>query len=89
MGRPRHPSEVFPPKKHELRPIDLPQDYWILLILPRHAVKTSTERIYADFDARGGERHYEERRATLLAARVASSRYAVALGKIFGAAHFF
>jgi 4-diphosphocytidyl-2-C-methyl-D-erythritol kinase len=50
----------------ELEPLELPQDYWILLVLPRHAVKSSTERVYADFDARGGARGYEERRASLL-----------------------
>jgi 4-diphosphocytidyl-2-C-methyl-D-erythritol kinase len=50
----------------ELEPLELPQDYWILLVLPRHAVKASTESIYADFDARSGERGYEERRASLL-----------------------
>jgi 4-diphosphocytidyl-2-C-methyl-D-erythritol kinase len=50
----------------ELEPLELPQDYWILLVLPRHAVKSSTESVYADFDARGGERGYEERRASLL-----------------------
>jgi len=50
----------------DLESLELPQDYWILLVLPRHAVKTSTERVYADFDARGGERGYEERRASLL-----------------------
>jgi 4-diphosphocytidyl-2-C-methyl-D-erythritol kinase len=50
----------------DLESLELPQDYWILLVLPRHAVKTSTERVYADFDARGGERGYEQRRASLL-----------------------
>ena len=50
----------------ELESLELPQDYWILLVLPRHAVKSSTESVYADFDARGGERGYEERRASLL-----------------------
>jgi 4-diphosphocytidyl-2-C-methyl-D-erythritol kinase len=50
----------------ELEPVELPQDYWILLVLPRHAVKSSTERVYADFDARSGEHGYEERRASLL-----------------------
>lgn len=50
----------------ELEVLELPQDYWILLVLPRNAVKSSTERVYADFDARGGERGYEERRAALL-----------------------
>jgi len=46
--------------------LELPQDYWVLLVLPRHAVKTSTERVYAHFDARVGERGYEQRRASLL-----------------------
>jgi 4-diphosphocytidyl-2-C-methyl-D-erythritol kinase len=50
----------------ELESLELPQDYWILLVLPRYAVKASTERVYADFDARGGVRGYEERRASLL-----------------------
>jgi 4-diphosphocytidyl-2-C-methyl-D-erythritol kinase len=50
----------------ELEPVQLPQDYWILLVLPRGAAKSSTERVYADFDARGGERGYEERRSALL-----------------------
>jgi 4-diphosphocytidyl-2-C-methyl-D-erythritol kinase len=50
----------------ELESLELPQDYWILLVLPREAGKVSTERVYADFDARGGERGYEQRRAALL-----------------------
>jgi 4-diphosphocytidyl-2-C-methyl-D-erythritol kinase len=50
----------------DLEDIELPQDYWILLVLPHHAAKTSTERVYAAFDARSGERGYEERRASLL-----------------------
>ena len=52
----------------ELESLELPQDYWVLLVLPRRVVKSSTESVYADFDARGGESGYEERRATLLAA---------------------
>lgn len=50
----------------ELEPVELPQDYWILLVLPRHAVKSSTEHVYAEFDARGGACGYDERRASLL-----------------------
>jgi 4-diphosphocytidyl-2-C-methyl-D-erythritol kinase len=50
----------------DLETLELPQDYWILLLLPRKLMKSSTERVYADFDARGGERGYEERRAVLL-----------------------
>jgi 4-diphosphocytidyl-2-C-methyl-D-erythritol kinase len=52
----------------ELESLELPQDYWILLVLPRRSVKTSTERVYADFDVRGGDRGFDDRRATLLAA---------------------
>jgi 4-diphosphocytidyl-2-C-methyl-D-erythritol kinase len=52
----------------ELESLELPQDYWILLVLPRRVAKSSTESVYADFDARDGERGYEERRAALLAA---------------------
>jgi 4-diphosphocytidyl-2-C-methyl-D-erythritol kinase len=50
----------------DLETIELPQDYWVLLVLPHKRVKSSTECVYADFDARGGERGYEERRASLL-----------------------
>ena len=50
----------------ELEPFELPQDYWILLVLPRDAGKISTDRVYADFDSRGGARGYEERRASLV-----------------------
>lgn len=52
----------------ELQALELPQDYWILLVLPRNVAKSSTERVYADFDARGGDRGFEERSTTLLAA---------------------
>jgi 4-diphosphocytidyl-2-C-methyl-D-erythritol kinase len=50
----------------DLEALDLPQDYWVLLVLPRSVVKRSTEHVYADFDARGGARGYEQRRAALL-----------------------
>lgn len=50
----------------ELTPVELPQDYWIVLVLPRGAGKPSTQSVYAAFDARTGERGYEERRAALL-----------------------
>jgi 4-diphosphocytidyl-2-C-methyl-D-erythritol kinase len=52
----------------DLQTIELPQDYWVLLVLPHQQMKSSTERVYADFDARGGNHGYEERRATLFAA---------------------
>jgi 4-diphosphocytidyl-2-C-methyl-D-erythritol kinase len=50
----------------ELQAIELPQDYWILLVIPRGAAKRSTADVYDAFDARGGERGYEQRRAALL-----------------------
>ena len=49
-----------------LEPLDLPQDYWVLLVLPHGAQKRSTGDVYAAFDARGGEQGYEDRRAALL-----------------------
>jgi 4-diphosphocytidyl-2-C-methyl-D-erythritol kinase len=52
----------------ELEQLDLPQDYWVVLLLPEGARKESTASIYAAFDARGGRDGYEERRAALEAA---------------------
>jgi 4-diphosphocytidyl-2-C-methyl-D-erythritol kinase len=52
----------------ELAPLDLPQDYWVLLVVPRDTFKRSTAEVYAEFDARGGERGYDERRVALLTA---------------------
>jgi 4-diphosphocytidyl-2-C-methyl-D-erythritol kinase len=50
-----------------LTSLELPQDYWIVLVLPKHAAKFSTGDVYAAFDARGGEAGYDERRAGVLA----------------------
>ncbi len=52
----------------ELTPLDLPQDYWVVLVLPSGATKSSTGDVFGAFDARGGEAGYDERRAALLAA---------------------
>jgi 4-diphosphocytidyl-2-C-methyl-D-erythritol kinase len=51
-----------------LTPVELPQDYWIVLVVPRNAPKVSTASVYADFDERQGERGYDDRRAQLLGA---------------------
>ena len=48
-----------------LAPLDLPQDFWIVLALPNGVRKESTESVYAAFDGREGERGWEERRAAL------------------------
>ena len=33
-------------------PVELPQDYWIVLVVPRDAAKASTASVYAHFDER-------------------------------------
>jgi 4-diphosphocytidyl-2-C-methyl-D-erythritol kinase len=50
----------------ELEPLELPQDYWIVLVLPKTARKSSTADVYASFDARAGDAGYDARRAQLL-----------------------
>jgi len=47
----------------ELEPLELPQDFWIVLVLPQGAQKTSTAAIYAAFDDDGD---FEARRKELL-----------------------
>ena len=58
----------------ELAPLELPQDYWVLLVLPEGARKASTAEVYRRFDERGGERGFEERRAGLARALVSVRR---------------
>jgi 4-diphosphocytidyl-2-C-methyl-D-erythritol kinase len=48
-----------------LTPLELPQDYWVLLFLPHDARKESTAAVYAEFDARDGDNGFAERRAAL------------------------
>ena len=52
----------------ELQPLHLPQDFWVVLVLPEGAAKSSTADVYAGFDARGGEDGYAQRRDALLEA---------------------
>ena len=49
----------------ELRPLELPQDYWVLLVLPSGVAKESTASVYARFDADDGADGWEERRSAL------------------------
>lgn len=49
----------------ELEPIDLPQDYWVALLLPKGARKESTAAVYRAFDDRGGPTNFEKRRSAL------------------------
>src|SRR5262245_31559117 len=50
----------------ELERLDLPQDFWVVVLLPRGAAKSSTADVYAAFDARKGPAGFAERRSTLL-----------------------
>jgi len=48
-----------------LRPLDLPQDFFVLLLLPHGDAKRSTADVYERFDARDGGAGFEERAAQL------------------------
>lgn len=50
----------------ELEALDLPQDFWVLVLVPRDAAKTSTGDVYAAFDHRHGPAGFAERRQLLL-----------------------
>lgn len=50
----------------ELEPLELPQDFWIVLLLPRGVAKSSTADVYAAFDERRGPAGWAERRQSLL-----------------------
>jgi 4-diphosphocytidyl-2-C-methyl-D-erythritol kinase len=49
----------------ELEPLDLPQDFALLLVLPRGATKRSTADVYHAFDARDGAAGFADRAAAL------------------------
>lgn len=49
----------------QLEPLDLPQDYWIVLALAKGAAKTSTGSVYEAFDERHGADGWEDRRELL------------------------
>ena len=55
----------------DLEPLDLPQDYWVVLVLPGNARKPSTADVYRTFDAGDG---FDDRRAALLASLAAVRR---------------
>jgi 4-diphosphocytidyl-2-C-methyl-D-erythritol kinase len=48
-----------------LEPVELPQDFWVVLVLPNGVGKESTGAVYAAFDARAGAAGWEERAAAL------------------------
>lgn len=49
----------------DLEPVELPQDFAVLLFLPHGATKRSTADVYAAFDERDGARGYDDRAAKL------------------------
>ena len=49
----------------ELTPLDLPQEYWVVLVVPSSERKHSTAAVYEAFDARDGAEGFEQRRAEL------------------------
>jgi 4-diphosphocytidyl-2-C-methyl-D-erythritol kinase len=51
-----------------LAPVDIPQDFWVVLALPNDTRKQSTASVYARFDERDGANGFEERRDALLGA---------------------
>ena len=50
----------------QLTEVDLPQDYWIVLLLPARVRKASTAAVYRLFDERDGASGYDDRRGALL-----------------------
>jgi 4-diphosphocytidyl-2-C-methyl-D-erythritol kinase len=49
-----------------LTPLELPQDFWVLVALPRGVEKKSTGAVYARFDELGGPAGFDRRRAEFL-----------------------
>jgi 4-diphosphocytidyl-2-C-methyl-D-erythritol kinase len=58
----------------ELEPVDLPQDYWIVVALPLGAAKESTAAVYRRFDDRAGADDWKNRNAALRSALAAVRR---------------
>jgi 4-diphosphocytidyl-2-C-methyl-D-erythritol kinase len=48
-----------------LTPLELPQDFWVLLALDSTVAKRSTAEVYARYDELGGGQGFEERRAAV------------------------
>jgi 4-diphosphocytidyl-2-C-methyl-D-erythritol kinase len=50
----------------ELQLVELPQDFWVVVLLPNDTSKSSTADVYAAFDRRNGAAGWEVRRQSLL-----------------------
>lgn len=70
----RHGSQLGTGDGATLVPVALPQDFWVVLVLPDAEVKTSTRDVYETFDAKGGAVGFGARRAVLLDALAAVRR---------------
>jgi 4-diphosphocytidyl-2-C-methyl-D-erythritol kinase len=57
-----------------LRPLELPQDFWVLIALPRRARKRASGDVYARFDELDGGGGFAERKQDLLAALASAQR---------------
>src|SRR5919108_728996 len=57
-----------------LTPLDLPQDYWVVVAVPRRARKSSTGAVYERFDELGGGAGFAGRKEALLDVLAAVSR---------------
>jgi 4-diphosphocytidyl-2-C-methyl-D-erythritol kinase len=62
----RHGPQLGRDEGATLSPLALPQDYFVLLLLPNDTAKRSTADVYGDLDARVGHGGYAERQAALL-----------------------
>jgi 4-diphosphocytidyl-2-C-methyl-D-erythritol kinase len=51
-----------------LTPVELPQDYWVVIVLPSNVEKDATGTIYERFDERGGATGLDGRKAELIGA---------------------
>jgi 4-diphosphocytidyl-2-C-methyl-D-erythritol kinase len=56
----------------ELTPVEVPSDYWVVLVMPDGDAKESTGKVYAAFDERGGADGFEERADSLRLALAAT-----------------
>ena len=65
----------------DLESAPIPQDFWVVVVVPRDARKESTAAVYARFDERSGHEGFAERRRVLLRA-LASLRRASDLGAL-------
>jgi 4-diphosphocytidyl-2-C-methyl-D-erythritol kinase len=65
----------------ELTPVELPSDYWVVLVMPDGDAKDSTGEVYAAFDDRDGAVGFEERADSLRRA-LAATKTSQALARL-------